>query len=201
MARVATFANRDVSRVDELIGIVRSRAVSGDEVPEALRHVMLLDPRERSALGVTFFESEDALQASEPAFERLGDEIPETARGRRTSVGVYEVAIADVEGATRSARVASLECPPERLADALHSIREQAQAEAEELEGWKGIVTLVDRATGATKTITFWDSDDALRRSEVREMQLRCRVVAAAAGSIANVRTYDVAVHEAPVAV
>jgi hypothetical protein len=200
-ARVATFENRDMSRVDELIEIVRSRAVSGNEVPEAVRHVMLLDPRDRSALGVTFFESEEALRASEAAFERLGDEIPETARGRRTSVGVYEVAIDDVDGATRSARVASLACAPDRLAEALRSVREQARVEADELGGWKGIVTLVDRTTGVTKTITFWESDDALRRSEVRETQLRCRVVASGGGSIASVHNYDVAVHEAPVAV
>jgi hypothetical protein len=163
--------------------------------------VMLLDPRDRSALGVTFFESEEALRASEPAFEKLGDEIPETARCRRTSVGVYEVAIDEVDGATRTARVASLECAPDRIAEALHSIREQAQAEADELGGWKGIVALVERKTGVTKTITFWESDDALRRSEIRETQLRCRVVASGEGSIVSVHSYDVAVHEAPVAV
>jgi hypothetical protein len=200
-ARVATFENRDVTRVDELVELVRSRAVPGDEIPDAIRHVMLLDPRDRSALGVTFFDSEDALRAAEPAFEKLGTEIPETARGRRTSVSVYEVAIDGVNGAAGTARVASLHCAPERLADALHSIREQAHVEEDELHGWSGLVALVDRKTGVTKTITFWESDDALRRSEIRETQLRCRVVAAGGGSIAGVRAYDVAVNDVPVAV
>ena len=199
-ARVATFENRDVTRVDELVELVRSRAVPG-EIPDAVRHVMLLDPRDRSALGVTFFDSEDALRAAEPAFDRLGAEIPETARGRRTSVSVYEVAIEDVNGATGTARVASLHCAPERVSDALHSIREQAIAEGDELDGWGGIVALVDRTTGFTKTITFWESDDALRRSEIRETQLRCRVVAAGDGSIARVQAYDVAVNDVPVTV
>jgi hypothetical protein len=198
-ARVATFENRDVTRVDELVELVRTRAVPG-EIPEAVRHVMLLDPRDRSALGVTFFDSEDALRAAEPAFEKLGAEIPETARGRRTSVSVYEVAIDDMNGATGTARVASLRCTPDRLADALHSIHEQAVAEGDELEGWSGIVALVDRSSGLTKTITFWGSDDALRRSEIRETQLRCRVVAAGEGAIAGVQAYDVAVNDAPVA-
>jgi len=106
-----------------------------------------------------------------------------------------------VNGATGTARIASLQCAPERLADALYSIREQAHLEEDELQGWNGIVALVDRATGLTKTITFWESDDALRRSEIRETQLRCRVVAAGGGSIAGVHAYDVALNDAPVAV
>ena len=201
LARVATFENRDVTRVDELVELVRSRAAPGDEIPDAVRHVMLLDPRDRSALGVTFFDSEDALRDAEPAFEKLGAEIPESARGRRTSVSVYEVAIDDVNGATGTARVASLRCAPERVADALHSIREQAHVEEDELHGWSGLVALVDRKTGLTTTITFWESDDALRRSEIRETQLRCRVVAAGGGSIASVHAYDVAVNDVPVGV
>jgi len=100
LARVATFENRDVTRADELVELVRSRAVTGDVVPELVRHVMLLDPRDRSALEVTFFDSEDGLLAAEPALESLGAEIPETVRGRRTSVSVYEVALDDVNGAT-----------------------------------------------------------------------------------------------------
>jgi hypothetical protein len=197
-ARVATFENRDMTRADEL---VRSRAATGDLVPELVRHVMLLDPRDRSALEVTFFDSEDALLAAEPVLEKLGADVPETVSGRRTSVSVYEVALDAVNGATGTARIASLQCAPERLADALYSIREQAHLEEDELQGWNGIVALVDRATGLTKTITFWESDDALRRSEIRETQLRCRVVAAGGGSIAGVHAYDVALNDAPVAV
>ncbi|HET6623828.1 MAG TPA: hypothetical protein VFG70_04805 [Gaiellaceae bacterium] len=200
-ARVATFENRDVTRADELVEFVRSRAVTGDAIPELVRHVMLLDPRDRSALEVTFFDSEDALMAAEPVLEGLGAEIPETVRGRRTSVSVYEVALDAVNGATGTARMASLRVAPDRLADALYSIREQAHVEEDELDGWNGIVALVDHETGQTKTITFWESDDALRRSEIRETQLRCRVVAAGDGSIASVHAYDVAVNDVPVGV
>jgi len=199
-ARVATFENRDVTRADELVELVRAR-VAPAAVPDVVRHVMLLDPRARSALEVTFFESQEALRAAEPALDELVAEIPEAARGRRTSVSVYEVAIEAMNGTTGTARVASLHVAPDRIADALHSIREQAHVEEDELEGWNGLVTLVDRATGLTKTITFWESDDALRRSEIRETQLRCRVVAAGGGSIGAVQAYDVAVNDAPVPV
>ena len=100
-----------------------------------------------------------------------------------------------------ASRLASLRVAPERLADALYSLREQAQVEEDELPGWNGIVALVDYETGQTKTITFWESDDALRRSEIRETQLRCRVVAAGSGSIASVQAYDVALNDVPVGV
>jgi hypothetical protein len=200
-ARVATFENRDVTRADELVDLVRSHGVTGDAIPELVRHVMLLDPRDRSALEVTIFDSEDALVAAEPVLESLGAAIPETLRGRRTSVSVYEVALDAMNGAAGTARLASLRVAPERLADALYSLREQAQVEEDELPGWNGIVALVDYETGQTKTITFWESDDALRRSEIRETQLRCRVVAAGSGSIASVQAYDVALNDVPVGV
>jgi hypothetical protein len=39
----------------------------------------------------SFFESRGELDAAEPRFEQMGDEIPEDLRGRRVAVDVYEV--------------------------------------------------------------------------------------------------------------
>jgi hypothetical protein len=156
-ARVATFENRDMSRVDELVEIVRSRAVSGNEVPEAVRHDAA-DPRGRSALGVTFFESEEALRPRRLRSRGSAREILRR-RSRRTSV---TSAIGDrrCDGATRSARVASLTC----AICSRHCARPRAgPGRADEPEAGR-TSTLVDRTTGVTKTITFWESDDALRR-------------------------------------
>jgi hypothetical protein len=195
-ARVAAFENRDVSLADELAGRVRSRS---SEISRSLRHVLLLDSRTRSAVGITFFESEDDLEGAERDFDRMGSEIPEVMRGRRTSVRRYEVVLDEPEGEPSAARITSLLSTPYRVRDMLVSVREQILGEASELDGWRGALTLADLDTGETKIVTFWASDDALRRSEIRETQLRGRVAAAGGASIAGIDRYDVAVAAVPV--
>jgi hypothetical protein len=195
-ARVATFENRDVSLGDELVGMVRARA---SEIPGSLRHMLLLDSRTRSALGITYFASQDDVEAVERDFDRLGAEIPEVMRGRRTSVRSYEVVLDEVEDEAVAARVSSLVSSPYRVRDMLLAVREQILGEASELDGWRGALALADLDSGETKVVTFWASDDALRRSEIRETQLRGRVAAAGGASIPGVDRYDVTVAAVPV--
>jgi hypothetical protein len=195
-ARVATFENRDMTLTDELVGLVRSRS---SEISRSLRHLLLLDPRTRSAVGITIFESEDDLKVAERDFDLIGSEIPEVMRGRRTSVCHYEVVFDEAEGEASAARVTSLQSTPYRVRDMLLSVREQILGQASELDGWRGALTLADLDTGETKIVTFWASDDALRRGEIRETQLRGRVAAAGGASIAGIDRYDVTVAAVPV--
>ena len=195
-ARVAAFENRDMSRIDELIEIVRERVRSGRELPEVRRLLMLVDRRGGTALGISFFDSEEAIARAEPEFERMGDEIPEEMRGRRTSVDVYEVAIEDVTEGAKAARLSSLAGPPEGIDEGIRFIKQQIIPEANDLTGWKGIIALTDRTTGRTKTITFWDSEESLRATEERANELRSQAAEALGESITGVVRYEVAVHE-----
>ena len=195
-ARVAAFENRDMSRIDEVIETVQERARSGRELPELRRLLMLVERRTGTALGLSFFESEEAIARAEPEFERMGDEIPEELRGRRTSVDVYEVAIEEVAEGARAARVSSLAGPPEGIDEGIRFIKEQILPEAGDLTGWRGVIALIDRTTGRTKTITLWDSGESLRASEERANQLRSEAAAAMGETITGVDRYEVAVHE-----
>jgi len=195
-ARVAAFENRDMSLADELIGTVRERARSGQDVLDARRVLMLIDRDAGTALGITFFESEDAIRQAEAGFDRMSDELPEEMRGRRTSLDVYEVAIEDVGEGARTARVSSLEGPPDKIDEGIHFIKEQILPEARDLIGWRGVIALVDRAAGRTKTITLWDSDRSLRASEERANQLRSEAAEAMGETVTGVDRYVVAVHE-----
>jgi len=195
-ARVAAFENRDMSLADELIGTVRERARSGQDLPDAKRLLMLIDREAGTALGITFFESEDAIRRAEAGFERMADEIPEEMRGRRTSVDVYEVAIEDVAEGAKAARLSSLAGPPEGIDEGIRFIKDQILPEANDLTGWRGIIALTDRTTGRTKTITFWDSEESLRATEDRANELRSQAAEALGESITGVVRYEVAVHE-----
>ena len=79
-ARVAAFEG-DISRIDELIGIIRERMSAGEEIPGAKRFLMLIDRGGGSTLGITFFDSEESIRTAEPIFEKMGDEVPEELRG------------------------------------------------------------------------------------------------------------------------
>jgi hypothetical protein len=66
------------------------------EVPAGVLRVMVLMKDESRWSVVSFFESEEAAAAAEQRFEQMGDEIPESARGKRISLENFEVAF-DVE--------------------------------------------------------------------------------------------------------
>jgi len=195
-ARVAAFENRDMSRVDELIGIVRERARSGRDVPDAKRLLMLVDRENGTALGITFFEDEGAIRQAEPAFERMGDEIPEELRGRRTSVETYEVVLEDIAEGAHAARVTTLAGGVERSDEGIRLIQEQIVPKLHDISGSRGILGLVDRQTGRTTTITFWDTGDSLRASEERANQLRSEAAEALGDTIASIDRYEVGINE-----
>lgn len=175
-ARVAAFENRNMSRIDELVELVRDRESAGDDFPDALGMYMLVDRPSGTSLGISIFASEDAIQAAEPVFERMGDEIPESLRGKRLSVETYEVAIHEVADDVRAARVSTFVGDPASVEKSLRHAVEAVLPEARKLDGWKGIIVLVDRITGAEKTITLWASNEALAASEAQADRLRTSI-------------------------
>ena len=199
-ARIAAFEG-DGSRIDELTGMIRERMSAGEEIPGAKRFLRLIDREGGRSLGITFFDSEEAIRAAEPTFEKMGDEVPEELRGRRTSVEIYEVAIDDIADGARAARMSSLEGSPGGIDKGIAFINEQIRPEAADLTGWRGILTLADRQTGKAKTITFWDGPESLRASEARGDELRAQAAEAMGDTIASVDRYEVALNEVPAAV
>jgi hypothetical protein len=194
-ARVAAFENVDTSVVDDLLGRVRQN-IDANRLPDAQGGLMLLDRDQRKSLGITFFDSEEKIRAAEPEFERMGDEIPEEQRGRRTSVETYEVAMAEGGEGARAARVSKLEGPPERLDEGTAYAREEILPQVRQLGGFRGFVSLIDRERGRTKLITLWESDEALRGSEEPANDLRRRAAEGAASRVVGVERYEVALAE-----
>jgi hypothetical protein len=89
-ARVASFEGGDNARLRQW----SEEAMSSGEmsVPEGMQRVLMLDDdASNKRLFISFFESREAIQAAEAGFDAMGDTIPEEVRGRRTSVGVFEV--------------------------------------------------------------------------------------------------------------
>jgi hypothetical protein len=92
-ARVATFES-DPGNVDDVIGMVRAEVESGD-TPDGLegaKMLMLIDRQTGKGLGVTLFESEEAMRRGDEALNAMSPGGTE----RRTSVEFYEVPVQTV---------------------------------------------------------------------------------------------------------
>jgi hypothetical protein len=92
-ARVATFES-DPANVDEAIAMVRAEVESG-ETPaglEGAKMMMLVDRASGKGVGITLFESEEAMRRGDEALNAMSTGENE----RRVSVEFYEVPVQTV---------------------------------------------------------------------------------------------------------
>jgi hypothetical protein len=89
-ARVATFES-DPAHVEEAISMVRAEVESGDTPAglEGARMLMLVDRESGKGLGVTLFDSEEAMRRGDEALNAMNPGSTE----RRKSVEFYEVPV------------------------------------------------------------------------------------------------------------
>ena len=89
-ARVATF-DSDPTKVDDAISMVRSEVESGDTPAglEGAKMLMLVNRESGKGIGITLFESEEAMRRGDEALNAMNPGSSE----RRTSVEFYEVPV------------------------------------------------------------------------------------------------------------
>jgi hypothetical protein len=92
-ARVATFES-DPANVDDAIRMVRAEVESGSTPPglEGAKMLMLVDRASGKGVGVTLFESEEAMRRGDAALNAMDP----GANERRTSVEFFEVPVQTV---------------------------------------------------------------------------------------------------------
>ena len=92
-ARVATFES-DSANVDDAIDMVRTEVESGDTPAglEGAKMMMLVNRESGRGLGITLFESEEAMRRGDEALNAMSPGATE----RRTSVEFYEVPVQTV---------------------------------------------------------------------------------------------------------
>ena len=92
-ARIATFEG-DPAKVDDAITMVRAQVESGETPPglQGAKMLMLVNRETGKGLGVTLFESEEAMRRGDEALNAMNPGGTE----RRTSVEFYEVPVQTV---------------------------------------------------------------------------------------------------------
>ncbi len=94
------------------------------------------------------------------------------------------------------ARVSTIQGPAEQLDQGLDRMTTEILPKVKQL-GAQGVISLADRTSGKSLTITLWDTEEDLRQSEEQANQLR-RQAAEGIGSSSEpqVERYEVVVYE-----
>ncbi len=95
IARIATFEGGDADEMRRRNNEMLVERAATDLPPGILRVMVLMKDESKWAV-ISFFDSEEAAAAAEERFEQMGDEIPESVRGKRVSLESFEV-VFDVE--------------------------------------------------------------------------------------------------------
>lgn len=77
-------------------------------------------------------------------------------------------------------------------------LREQVMPAAKQMEGFRGVLSLADRSSGKEITITFWESEEAMRASEEAANRLREQAAEALQSRIGSVERFEVLLSEVP---
>jgi heme-degrading monooxygenase HmoA len=90
------------------------------------------------------------------------------------------------------ARVSTYEFTSDKIDEAVSRFRDAMG----ELDAMQEGVVLVDRSTGRAMTITYWESEQAAVESREAANRVRSDAAEAAAGSVASVEEFEVALKE-----
>jgi heme-degrading monooxygenase HmoA len=77
-------------------------------------------------------------------------------------------------------------------------LRENIIPTARQMGGYQGVLSLGDRSTGKSITLTFWESEEAMRASEEAADKLRQQAADEVQEEIAGVERFEVYINEAP---
>jgi heme-degrading monooxygenase HmoA len=77
-------------------------------------------------------------------------------------------------------------------------LRENILPAARQMDGYMGILSLGDRSTGRSTSLTVWESEEAMRASEEAADRLRQHAADEVKEEIAGVERFEVYINEAP---
>ena len=93
-------------------------------------------------------------------------------------------------------RVTRIEGSPEQVDRGNEYVEGSVLPAARQMDGFRGILSLIDRENGRGLTVTLWESEEAMRASEERADRLRDDAAQAMGGTIAGVERYEVTLSE-----
>jgi heme-degrading monooxygenase HmoA len=90
------------------------------------------------------------------------------------------------------ARVSQFQQDAATVDETTREDQERFVPQAEKIPGFLGLVSLANRETGAMLTITYWESEEAMRASEEEADRIRKESAELAEAEIRSVERYEV---------
>lgn len=91
------------------------------------------------------------------------------------------------------ARVNTFLGSPARFEEGIADARDNAVPAMQKIDGFQGLMVLLDRASGRSIGITFWDSEDELRASEQAAARVRHDHAVRSEDIVLSVERYEIA--------
>ena len=198
------------SRVPEAVRFFDEEVAPAMRSQPGLRDIWLLvDHPAGTLLTVSMWESAAELEATTFLYQELrakvgslygGPPVDESYEARPPEQGIYDVRAQprrrQAGAAAKVARVTTLQGTPERVEDLVRQLEAQLAPALERLRGYLGLYLFVDATTGTARSVTLWDSADALTESATAVAPLRTQAAATlGARATPTVEVYEVAVH------
>jgi hypothetical protein len=89
-------------------------------------------------------------------------------------------------------RVSRFEGPPESVDRAIDGVQERILPAARQMKGFRGLLALVDRSSGKSMGLTFWETEADLLASEEAADRLREEGAESSGERIVGVERYEV---------
>jgi hypothetical protein len=94
------------------------------------------------------------------------------------------------------ARASEFHGPPEQLEEGIRYARAALLPSVSQIPGYKGVIGLVDWENGKALTFTLWESEAAMRASEIEAARLRNSLAEQIGERVAGVERFDVALFD-----
>jgi heme-degrading monooxygenase HmoA len=98
-----------------------------------------------------------------------------------------------VEVIAMYARVSTFLGSPAAIDDAVANARDNVAPAMQKMDGFQGLMVLVDRASGRSIAVTLWDSEEKLRESERDASRVRRDSATATHETILSVERFEIA--------
>jgi heme-degrading monooxygenase HmoA len=198
-ARVSTYEGGDPANKATSLKFLQDYVVPAARAMGGWKGLYFLgDPGSPKTVSITLWDSEQSLQASEEAANKLRAEGTQKAGSQTVQVQRFEVFTTDTtppSDTTESgafARVSRYQIPLEKVNVAIS----QASPTAPQVRGIPGNTggyLLIDRKTGTALSVTLWESEEALEASVEQANKIRAQITERLGGSISSVESFMVA--------
>jgi heme-degrading monooxygenase HmoA len=182
-------------RIDAMISDFKERVVPAVKKVAGNRGAILLVDRANGiGLGLTYWEDEASLKASEDTGTSLRGQVAQTAGATIEEVDRFEIVIQERTSAPRAGtfvRLTDVKGDPARLDAGIKFSREVAYPKVRGFKGLRAFITSVNRQTGRAVVSTVWETLEDLKASEAAVLPIREEALKALGASTAKVEIFE----------